>query len=190
MLNPLATITMVSGKTIEIELYPQIAPNTTYSFISLANGGYFDNHSIERIIPGAFVDMSYQAFGHEECKYLIEPETRAAGFDNPLQALPCIIHLGGYGDAGISGGEFFFPLAWQPKIDGNYPGFGKVIQGWDEIARWGEVELAPVIIPANPNLRCNAPVVPITIQTVRVETYGVSYPEPQKKEMIKKPSTW
>jgi len=181
---------MEHGTEILIELYPEDAPNTVNSFIFLANGGHFDAHAIERIIPGAFADMSYRAFGKETCKYLIEPETRAAGFPNSLKAEPGVIHMGGYGEAGIAGGEFFFPLAWQPKIDGNYPGFGKVIRGLEEIERWGEVELQQVIIPENPNLRCNAPVVPIVIAKVRVETWGESYPEPLRKEMLKKPSTW
>ena len=190
MARPIATITMDNGVEILIELYPDEAPNTVQSFIYLANGGYFDNHAIERIIPEAFADMSYRAFGHEECKYLIEPETRAAGFPNSLQAEPGVIHMGGYGEAGIAGGEFFFPLTWQPRLDGQYPGFGKVVQGWEEIARWGTVELEAVVIPQNPTLRCNAPVEPIIIRQVRVDTGGIVYQPPLKKEMTKRPSTW
>ena len=155
MKRPLATIIMQSGKEIHIELYPDEAPNTVCSFIHLANGGFFDNHAIERIIPGAFVDMSYRAFGREECKYLIEQETRAMGFNNNLRAEPGIIHMGGYGEMGIAGGEFFFPLVENERLDGNYPGFGKVIKGWEEIVSWSKVELVPVVIPKNPSLRCN-----------------------------------
>ena len=188
--RPLATVTMANGVKILIELYPDEAPNTVNSFIYLANCGFFDNHAIERIIPGAFVDMSYRAFGHEECKYLIEPETRAVGFPNQLRAEPGVIHMGGYGAAGIAAGEFFFPLVVSPKLDGQYPGFGKVIQGWEEIERWATVELVPVTIPQNPSLRCNAPKEPIVIASVRVETWGKSYPLPQRKEMLSRPATW
>jgi len=35
--NPVATITMNSGKTIKVELYPSVAPNTVNNFISLDN---------------------------------------------------------------------------------------------------------------------------------------------------------
>ncbi len=38
--NPIATITMQNGKTIKVELYPDIAPNTVNNFIALANGGF------------------------------------------------------------------------------------------------------------------------------------------------------
>jgi len=190
MKRPLATISMENGAEILVELYPEEAPNTVNSFIFLANGGFFDNHAIERIIPGAFVDMSYRAFGHEECKYLIEPETRAAGFPNNLKAEPGVIHMGGYGKAGIAGGEFFFPLTWQPQLDGQYPGFGVVTKGWEEIVRWAEAELKEVTIPQNPKLRCNTPVEPIVIRSIRVETWGETYPGPIHKEMLQRPSTW
>ena len=38
--NPVATIEMQDGQKIVIELYPEIAPNTVYNFISLANKGF------------------------------------------------------------------------------------------------------------------------------------------------------
>lgn len=69
--NPLATITMQNGKKIEIELLPAIACNEVSSFIWAANKGYYDHHTIERIVPGAWIDMSYTAFHREECKYFL-----------------------------------------------------------------------------------------------------------------------
>ena len=37
MQNPIVTIEMESGKTIKLELYPEIAPNTVANFVSLAS---------------------------------------------------------------------------------------------------------------------------------------------------------
>ena len=37
--NPVVTIEMVDGGIMKIELYPDIAPNTVNSFISLVNKG-------------------------------------------------------------------------------------------------------------------------------------------------------
>ena len=42
MKNPIVTITMESGAQIEIELYPEIAPNTVNNFISLVSQGFYD----------------------------------------------------------------------------------------------------------------------------------------------------
>ena len=40
--NPIVTIELDSGKTIKVELYPKIAPNTVNNFISLVNKGFYD----------------------------------------------------------------------------------------------------------------------------------------------------
>ena len=40
--NPIVTIEMEDGGIIKAELYPDIAPQSVYNFISLANSGYYD----------------------------------------------------------------------------------------------------------------------------------------------------
>ena len=50
--NPVATITFSNGSVIQIELYPDIAPNAVTSFIYLAKQGVYDHYPIERIVPG------------------------------------------------------------------------------------------------------------------------------------------
>ena len=62
---------MANGRRIVIELLPESAPNTVCSFIHAASHGWLDHHAIERIVPGNWVDVSYSAFGREECRYLI-----------------------------------------------------------------------------------------------------------------------
>ena len=73
-MNPKATLHMANGSKVVIELLPEHAPNTVNSFIFAAKNGYLDNHTIERIVPGSWIDMSYTAFGHKECQYLIPNE--------------------------------------------------------------------------------------------------------------------
>ena len=60
--NPVATITFSNSSVIQIELYPDIAPNAVTSFIYLAKQGVYDHYPIERIVPGWVLDMSYHAF--------------------------------------------------------------------------------------------------------------------------------
>ena len=69
--HPTATLHMASGSKIVIELLPEAAPNTVNSFIYAASRGFMDHHAIQRIVPGNWVDVTYQAFGHKECQYLI-----------------------------------------------------------------------------------------------------------------------
>ncbi len=188
--DPIATITMENGATIVIRLCPSEAPNTVNSFISLANRGLFDGHAIQRIVPGYVVDASYNAFGREECKYLIANESRSCGVANNIKMEPGVIAMGGYGEDGIAGGEFFFPLAYHEKLDGNYPAFGVILSGMEEIFRWEQAPLRPVPYPQDPSIVVNEPISPLVIASVRVDTFGASYPEPMKLPMVNKPPSW
>lgn len=186
---PIATIIMADGAEITITLRPDQAPNTVSSFISLANRGMFDGHAIQRIVPGYVVDASYNAFGKEECEYLIENESISHGFPNSIKVEPGVIAMGGY-EQGIAGGEFFFPLAYHKKLDGYYPAFGVIESGFNEVRRWESVPLRPVEYPQDPQIVVNEPVVPLIIESIRVETLGISYPEPKKLEMKERPPSW
>ena len=63
------TISNIDGKIV-LELLPEAAPNTVNSFIYAASRGFMDHHAIQRIVPGNWVDVTYQAFGHKKCQYL------------------------------------------------------------------------------------------------------------------------
>lgn len=187
--NPLATILMENGKTIKIELYPLEAPNTVNSFIYLAMKGCFNQYAIQRIVPGYVVDASYSAFGKDICKYLITNESLSHGFPNHIKMEPGVIAMGGY-EEGIAGGEFFFPLAYHEKLDGNYPVFGKILEGFKEVKRWEQAELRRGAYPHNPNVEVFVPVTPIIIKEIVIETFGVSYPEPVKLDKVPLPLNW
>ena len=73
-LHPIATLHMANGSKIVVELLPEAAPNTVNSFVYAASRGFMDHHAIQRIVPGNWVDVTYQAFGHKECQYLIPNE--------------------------------------------------------------------------------------------------------------------
>ena len=188
--HPIAAIEMENGKRIVIELYPEAAPNTVNSFIWLANQGCYDHHAIERIVPGWVADMSYAAFHQEICKYLIPNESRCMGFPNQLPMGPGTIGMGGYAMDEISGGEFFFPFVYSEKLDGRYPGFGLVVEGLEEIQRWERLELEAVELPESMKFKVNRPLVPLVIRSVRVETFGVDYPEPVRLEGHPLPPGW
>ena len=128
-MNPKATLWMENGKKIVLELLPEAAPNTVNSFISAASKGYFDQHAIERIVPGSWIDMSYTAFGHQECQYLIPNEFQLNPHIVPLDSHPGVVAMGGYGEHGLAGCEFFFPLRDCPEHKGIYPVFAKVLEG-------------------------------------------------------------
>ena len=177
MKNPIATIEMSSGNKIIIELYPENAPNTVNSFIWTAKQGFFDNQEIKRVVPGFVVQSSYSNFENPALKYYIQGEFAANGFDKGLSNTPGCVAMGGDGKQYASCCCFYFTLEYHQRLDGAYPVFGKVIEGWDEVKRIENVETVPVDIGV-PGVTVNKPVTPEVMLRVTVETFGVSYPEP------------
>ena len=46
------TILMENGDKIEMEFYPEAAPNTVENFETLANQGFYNGITFHRVIPG------------------------------------------------------------------------------------------------------------------------------------------
>ncbi|MCL2852899.1 MAG: peptidylprolyl isomerase [Defluviitaleaceae bacterium] len=177
MKNPIATIEMSSGNKIVIELFPENAPNTVNSFIWVAKKGYYDNQDIIRIVPGFVVQSSYRNFDNPELNYLIDGEFTSNGFEKGLNNVPGCVAMGGDGKKYASCCGFYITLEYHARLDGNYPVFGKVIEGWDEVRRIEKVATEPVDI-GKPGVEVNKPIVPETMVKVTVETHGVEYPDP------------
>lgn len=189
-MNPIATLHMKNGKKIVIELLPESAPNTVNSFIYVASRGYMDNHAIERIVPGNWVDISYTAFGKKECQYLIPNEFELNPQVVPLDSHPGVAAMGGYGEAGLASCEFFFPLRDCPEHKGTYPVFGRVLEGMDEIYRLEKVDTVPVTDFPIAGVEVNRPVEPQIIEKVELELFGQVYPEPIRVPNPELPPCW
>ena len=53
--NPIVTITMEDGSVIKAELYPEIAPQSVYNFISLIKKNFYDGLIFHRVIKGFMI---------------------------------------------------------------------------------------------------------------------------------------
>jgi len=179
---------MRNGKKIVIELLPEIASNEVASFIWAAQNGFYNNHSIERIVPGSWIDMSYTAFGHEECKYFL-PNRMSEKQNIKVPELGDIC-LGYYSETEISGTEYFFPLKRCDHLVGKCPVIGRVLEGMDEIQRIAAVKTRPVKYEPDLGVEINLPLEPEIIVSVEVDTKGVDYPEPEKLAEFELPASW
>lgn len=182
-MNPIATILMSSGNEIKIELYPELAPNTVNSFVNLAQRGLFDNRKIERIVKDFVIQPSYTSFNKDpECDFLIEGEFRANGFENPMAIDKYTVAMGGDGERYASGSCFFITVGENiERLQGRYPGFGKVIEGFEELDRLLDIETVPVE-SGMPGVTINEPKIPEIMVKVTVETFGRSFEAPIKVE--------
>ncbi len=186
-MNPIATFNMENGQKIIVELLPKIAPNTVNSFIYLAKKGCYNNHSIQRIVPGSWIDLSYSAFGKDYAKYFIENEAKIQNSKEIHYGQMC---MGGYSDNEIASGEVFFPLRDCKDLQGKYPILGNVIEGLEILKEIEKVETKPIKLEQNPDMIINEPIVPVIIRSVEIETYGIEYAEPKKVAISKMPEKW
>ena len=171
MENPIATIEFENGNTLEVELYPKIAPNTVANFISLANSGFYNGVIFHRVIPGFMIQGGDpEGIGIGGPGYSIRGEFAANGFENKLNHIRGVISMARSQNPDSAGSQFFIMVDDAPHLDGQYAAFGQVIGSMDEADR---------IVSVRRDMR-DKPLEPQIMKSVTVETFGETYPEPEK----------
>ena len=161
--NPIVTIEMEDGGVIKAELYPDVAPQSVYNFISLANSGYYDGLIFHRCIYGFMIQGG--------CGYCIKGEFKSNGFNNDLRHTRGVLSMARTMIPDSAGSQFFIMHKDAPHLDGEYAAFGMVIEGMDVV---------DAIASAPRNMMTNKPKKDQRMVKVRVDTKGVDYPEPEK----------
>lgn len=169
--NPVVTMTMESGASIEVELLPEIAPNTVHNFLFLARSGFYDGVIFHRVIPGFMIQGGDpQGTGRGGPGYSIEGEFRANGFPNELSHERGIISMARSGHPDSAGSQFFIMVSPAPHLDGQYAAFGRVIAGMDEVDRIVSTERGSADRPLSEQ----------RIERMTTEEFGVDYPDPEE----------
>lgn len=172
MTNPVVTITMDNGDVMKAELYPEIAPNTVNNFISLINKGFYDGKIFHRVISGFMIQGGCpNGNGMGGPGYCIKGEFSQNRFKNDLKHTPGVLSMARAMAPDSAGSQFFIMHKDSPHLDGQYAGFGMVIDGMDVV---DEIASQPR------NMLTNKPKKPQVMKSVTVDTQGVEYPEPEK----------
>ena len=169
--HPIATITMKDGGVIQLELYPEVAPQSVKNFISLANAGFYDGLIFHRVIPGFMIqggDPNGKGTGGPG--YSIKGEFKANGVENNISHERGVLSMARAQAYDSAGSQFFIMHQDYPSLNGNYAAFGRVISG---------MEVVDAIANTTTDSR-NKPYKDQIMATVRVETWGVEYGEPEK----------
>ena len=169
--NPLVTFTMEDGSVMKAELYPDIAPQSVYNFISLISKGFYNGLTFHRIIPGFMIQGGDpDGIGTGGPGYSIKGEFASNGFENNLKHTEGVLSMARSMFPDSAGSQFFLMHKTSPHLDGDYAAFGKVIEG---------LEIVDKIAQTPTDFR-DRPLTPQVMKTVTVETFGVEYPEPEK----------
>ncbi|MCD8364118.1 MAG: peptidylprolyl isomerase [Lachnospiraceae bacterium] len=170
--NPIVTFEMEDGGVIKAELYPEIAPNTVNNFLSLVNKGFYDGLTFHRVIEGFMIQGGCpQGTGTGGPGYSIKGEFSQNRFPNDLKHTEGVLSMARAMAPDSAGSQFFIMHKTSPHLDGAYAAFGKVIEGMDVVNRIAEVDT---------DYR-DKPIVPQVMKKVTADTFGVDYPEPEKK---------
>ena len=170
MANPVVTITMANGDVMKAELYPEVAPITVNNFISLIKKNFYDGLTFHRIIPGFMIQGGDpEGIGIGGPGYSIKGEFTMNGVPNDLAHTEGVLSMARAMDPNSAGSQFFIMHKTSPHLDGQYAAFGKVIEGLEVVDK----------IAQTPTNFQDAPLEPVVIATMTVDTFGVDYPEPE-----------
>ena len=148
---------MEDGKKIEIELYPEYAPQTVANFVKLAKDGFYNGLTFHRVVDG-FVAQGGDPNGNGSggAKHTIKGEFLANGFDkNELSHTRGVISMARSGHYDSASSQFFICYDDASFLDGQYAAFGKVTSGMDVLDSFLETprttnSMGEISIPEKP----------------------------------------
>ena len=125
-------IEMEDGQSMILELYPEIAPKTVENFLKLIEDNFYDGLNFHRVIPGFMIQGGCPlGTGTSGPGHTIEGEFSSNGFVNDLKHERGVISMARSGQPNSAGSQFFIMVADSTHLDGQYAGFGRVIEGMD-----------------------------------------------------------
>jgi len=123
------TVVETDKGNIELELYPEHAPETVNNFIFLAREGFYDGVSFHRVISDFMIQSGDPTgTGQGGPGYQFEDELEG----NPMRHETGVISMANAGP-NTNGSQFFITHSPQPHLNGNHTVFGKVIAGQDVV---------------------------------------------------------
>lgn len=137
-----AVLTTSLGK-IEIELFPDIAPEHTRNFLRLAQLGFYDHTAWHRVVRGFVIQGGDMGSRNPP----LQAAELASGVRRLKPEFSRLKHVEGIvsmarGDAPDSAEtSFFICLAPQPALDNKYTIFGRVVSGMEVVTRISNVPL-------------------------------------------------
>lgn len=156
-------VTMITARgSIELELYPKVAPKTVANFIKLAEAGFYDGTKFHRVIDDFMIQggdplsktddprvgtggPGYQFEDEINLKSLGAPDELIAQYEaqgyvynDTLQSLPVDPGYIAMANAGPNtNGSQFFIVTTKPQqhLYGKHTVFGKIVKGMDVVLK-------------------------------------------------------
>jgi len=125
-----AVITLGNGKQVRIEFFPEDAPKTVESFVTLARKGFYDGLNFHRVVPDFVVQGGCpKGDGTGGPGYQVKAEFNKNKHVRGSVAMARSQH------PDSAGSQFYICYGATPHLDNNYTVFGKVVSGMEEVDR-------------------------------------------------------
>ena len=161
--NPLITMKIKDLGTIKLELFLDVAPNTVANFVALVEQGYYEKLIFHRVIRNFMIQGGWGP--DTECN--IKGEFKSNGFDNPLKHTRGVISMARTMVKDSATSQFFIMHQNSPHLDGEYAGFGGMIEGFEVLDAIAKTQTD----------RNDQPLNDIQIEHVAVDKRGANIPQ-------------
>ena len=124
---------------VEIELYPEKAPNHVKRFKELANSGKYDGVVFHRVIDGFMAQVGDVKFGNSSSENFDLNRAGTGGSDlpnlkaefNDIPHVKGILSMARSSDPNSANSQFFICFEDAPHLDRQYTVFGRVVEGME-----------------------------------------------------------
>ena len=120
---------------IELEMYPEQAPESVRNFLNMAATGLLDTTAFTRVVPG-FVIQGGDLYSREgKVTYEVGMRARKTVADEPNKILHQrgVISMARSDEPNSATTHFFILLSDAPTLDGKFAAFGRVTKGMDVV---------------------------------------------------------
>ena len=136
--NPKVMLSTTAGD-VELELYPDKAPNTVAKITELIGKGFYNGLKFHRVIP---IFMVQGGDPKGDCTggpgFAFDDEISDLKFDAP--GVLAMANAGTQNGHGTNGSQFFVTVAATPWLNGKHTIFGKVIKGYEIIEKISKMD--------------------------------------------------
>ena len=136
--NPHVLIDMGSLGTMELELFPEVAPITVKNFLKLIDEKFYDGIIFHRVIEGFIQGGDPDGIGTGGSKENIKGEFISNGVNNLLAHSRGVISMARTMVPDSASSQFFIMHKDAPHLDGNYAAFGVVLKGIEVVDKIAE----------------------------------------------------
>ena len=140
--------------------------------ITMKDGGVIKCELYPEIAPESvnnFISLINKHF-YDGLIYSIKGEFAANGVTNDLKHTEGVLSMARAMHPDSAGSQFFIMHKTSPHLDGSYAAFGKVIEGMDVVNKIAETRTD----------YSDRPLEDQVMESVTVDTFGETYPEPNK----------